>query len=295
VFVSTNRDRGRVREDDDLTATGEVYGGYAQTKWASERLLRLAGGRFGPVVHYRLGLITGDTRTGRRPGRDLFTQFIRGLARIGGHPAGVGGLSLDITPVDYAAAALARISLADQPDGATFHLANPRSLALAELLDLIREAGVRLEPLPAAEFRERAVGLDPAAAAACLGLCRSLPGEDFDRLRATDLFQATGSCFDQTNTVAALNGSGIACPPPEPGLIRRYVVAALDGADPRPPACSSESSCPRTSGTCTSENSPAGSPTASRSSSARCGGSRSPGRCGCAGCGSCSRSTTSST
>ncbi len=136
----------------------------------------------------------------------------------------------DITPVDYAAAAQTRISLADHPDGATFHLANPRSLSLAELLDAVRKAGVRLEPLPATEFRERAAGLDPTAAAAFLGLCRSLPGEDFDRLRETDLFRATGSRFDQTNAVAALDGSGIACPPPEPGLIRRY-VAALDGAD----------------------------------------------------------------
>ena len=143
----------------------------------------------------------------------------------------MSGLSLDMTPVDYAAAALTRISLADHPDEATFHLANPRSLTLAELLETIRAAGVRLEPLSIGEFRERAACLDPTTAAACLGLCRSLPGEDFDRLRAADLFQATGACFDQTNTVAALVGSGIACPPPESGLIQRYIAAALDGTN----------------------------------------------------------------
>ncbi|QEL14664.1 peptide synthetase [Limnoglobus roseus] len=231
VFVSTDRAHGLLREDDDLTATGEVYGGYAQTKWAAERLLRLSGGRFGPVAHYRLGLITGDTRTGRGPGRDLFTQFIRGLARVGGYPAGVGELSVDITPVDYAAAAMARLSLAEHWDGATFHLANSRSLSLAELLDAVRASGVRLDPLSMAEFRARAAGLDPSAAAGCLGLCRALPGEEFDQLRATDLFQATGVSFDQTNTTATLGGSGIACPPPEPELIRKYVAAALDGID----------------------------------------------------------------
>ena len=231
VFVSTDRNTGAMREEDDLTATGEVYGGYAQTKWASERLLRLAGGRFGPVVHYRLGLITGDTLGGRGTGRDLFTQFVRGLARVGGYPLGVGRLSLDITPVDYAAAALVRLSLVDRPDGATFHLANPRSLTLAELLDALRAAGVRLEPLAAREFRKRAAGLDPPTAAACLGLCRSLPGRDFDQLRGADLFQATGVRFEQANTTAGLAGSGILCPPPDIALIRRYVIAALDGAD----------------------------------------------------------------
>ena len=231
VFVSTDRSHGRYREDDDLTATGELYGGYAQTKWAAERLLRLAGGRFGPVVHYRLGLITGDTHTGRGPGRDLFTLFVRGLARVGGYPSGLPERNLDVTPVDYTASALVRLSLADRPDGTTFHLANPRRLTLAELLDAIRAAGVRLDPMAADDFRTRATSLDPSTAAACLGLCRSLADGDFDRLRAADLFQATGAHFDQSNTVAGLAGSGIVCPPPDSGLIAKYVAAALDGDD----------------------------------------------------------------
>jgi thioester reductase-like protein len=229
VLVSTDRNRGDVLEADGLTATREVFGGYAQTKWAAERLLRLAGGRFGPVAHYRLGLITGDTRTGRGPGRDLLTLFLRGLARVGGYPAGVErNLFVDITPVDYTAAAMARLSLAGElADGTTFHVANPRSLSLAGLLDAVRAAGVRLDPLTADEFRERAEGLDPESAATCLALCRALPGTGYDRLRTADLFQATGVTFDQANTIAGLAESGIACPPPDPELIGKYVRAAI--------------------------------------------------------------------
>jgi thioester reductase-like protein len=229
VFVSTDRGRGVLLEDDDLTATREVFGGYAQTKWAAERLLRLAGGRFGPVAHYRFGLIAGDTRTGRGPGRDLLTLFFRGLARVVGYPTGVEReLFVDVTPVDYAAAAVARLSLADDlADGTTFHVANPRSLSLAGLLDAVRAAGVRLDPLTTDEFRERVQGLDPETAAACLALCRALPGAGYDRLRTADLFQATGVTFDQANTLAGLAGSGIACPPPDPELIGKYARAAL--------------------------------------------------------------------
>jgi amino acid adenylation domain-containing protein/thioester reductase-like protein len=229
VFVSTDRNRGVLWEGDDLTATREVYGGYAQTKWAAERLLRLAGGRFGPVAHYRLGLIAGDTRTGRGPGRDLLTLFLRGLARVGGYPAGVEGeLFVDVTPVDYTAAAMARLSLADDlADGTAFHVANSRSLSLAELLDAVRAVGVRLDSLTADEFRTRAEGLDPETAAACLGLCRALPGAGYDHLRTADLFQATGVTFDQANTLAGLAGSGVACPPPDPEVIGKYVRAAL--------------------------------------------------------------------
>src|SRR5262249_55092210 len=138
------------------------------------------------------GLITGDTRTGRGPGRDQLTLFLRGLARIGGYPTGVEhALFVDITPVDYAASAIARLSLVnDILDGTTFHIANPRSLSLAELLAAVRRAGVRLDALSADEFRARVEGLDPASAAACLGLCRALPAAGYDRLRTADLFQA---------------------------------------------------------------------------------------------------------
>jgi thioester reductase-like protein len=232
VFVSTDRNRGVLREDDDLTRTRRVYGGYAQTKWAAERMLRLAGGRCGPVAHYRLGLITGDTRTGRSPGREFLTLFLRGLARVGGYPAGAEAeLRIDITPVDYAAAAMAALSLgADHPDGTTFHVANPRSLSLGGLVDAVRAFGIPLQPLGPDKFRQRIRALDPDTAAACLGLCRALPG-GFDRLRTSDLFQATGVTFDQRNTTAGLAGTGLACPPPSPELLAKYLAAVFpDGA-----------------------------------------------------------------
>jgi nucleoside-diphosphate-sugar epimerase len=105
VFVATDRDHGRLREADDLSETKTVYGGYAQTKWAAERLLRRADNRFGPVDYYRLGLITGDSKSGRTSGNDLLTMFLRGIVHIGGLPESAdGGLMFDVTPVDYAAA-----------------------------------------------------------------------------------------------------------------------------------------------------------------------------------------------
>jgi hypothetical protein len=42
-----------------------------------------------------------------------------------------------------------------------------------------------------------------------------------------DLFQATDAVFVLDNTLAGLAGSGIVCPPPEPGLLRKYLRAWL--------------------------------------------------------------------
>jgi thioester reductase-like protein len=232
VFVAGDRNRGLLREDDALTETRWVYGGYAQSKWAAEWLLRVAGG---PTAYYRLGLITGDSRTGRAAANDFLTLFLRGLSRLGCVPRTEGvDLSLDVTPVDFAAAALAHLSLepAAAIDGATFHLANPRSLALGELVDAVRAFGVPLEEVSAERWQERLgelQGRDPDAAAACLALCRLLPGgaESFNRCRTMDLFQATGVTFGMDAALAGLAGSGLACPPPGPELLHKYVAHAL--------------------------------------------------------------------
>src|SRR5262249_5166679 len=109
VFVASDRNRGQLLESDRLTDTRWVYGGYAQSKWAAEWLRRAAEGAAGPVAHYRLGLITGDSRTGQAPGRDFLTLFLRGLVGLDGVPALETELFLDITPVDFAAAALAHL------------------------------------------------------------------------------------------------------------------------------------------------------------------------------------------
>jgi amino acid adenylation domain-containing protein/thioester reductase-like protein len=229
VFVASDRNTGRLRESDVLDATGWVHGGYAQTKWAAEVLLRRGAGRTAGTVHYRLGLITPDGRTGRGAARDFLTLFLRGLARLGClPPLDRGGLFLDATPIDFAAAALAHLSL--HGGGDVFHLANARGLSLADIVAALAGAGVRLEEVSVGRWRDRLAELrqaEPAAAAACLALCRGLPGEEsFSAYRTMDLFQATGVVFDMRRTHAALAGTGIACPP-APQLIRTYVAAAL--------------------------------------------------------------------
>jgi amino acid adenylation domain-containing protein/thioester reductase-like protein len=226
VFVQSDRWQGVCREDDDLTCTRWVAGGYAATKWAAARLIQQAAGRFGPVAHYRLGLITGDTKSGRTPGHDAFSLFLRGIAAVGGIPNfETADRSMDVTPVDYAAAALATISMAPQADGATFHVANPRPLTLSALVAALREFGFRLPVLDESEWRARLIARSsPTVAAAALGL---VTGSE------CDIFRATGVVFDQTNARAGLVGSGLVCPDAGPELLRTYLAATFPQGPPR--------------------------------------------------------------
>jgi hypothetical protein len=91
----------------------------------------------------------------------------------------------------------------------------------------------------ASRWRERLRDLlteDVTAAAACLALCRGLPGADelFERYRTLDLFQATGVRFGQERALAGLAGSGIICPTVDEALLDRHVAATQLGLPPRP-------------------------------------------------------------
>jgi amino acid adenylation domain-containing protein/thioester reductase-like protein len=236
VFVASDRNQGRVFEDDDLSATARVYGGYAQTKWAAEWLVRATASACGPTSIYRLGLITGDSQTGRSAPRDFLVLFLRGLARLGCVPRLNFDLWLDVTPVDFAAAAIACLALGAAPG--TFHLANPRGLSLRAVVAALRGSGVGLDEVSPELFRSRlaAAGpLDPEPAAAVLALCRALPGGEapFNAFRTMDLFQATGVEFDRTAAETALGGSGLAWPPPGDVLLARYLrVVFLESGGP---------------------------------------------------------------
>ncbi|MBU6450972.1 MAG: amino acid adenylation domain-containing protein [Cyanobacteria bacterium REEB67] len=229
VFVATDQNTGRLEESDHLEQTKNIYGGYAQTKWAAEVMLRDLAGAAGPVTYHRLGLITGDTTFGISSAHDFLELFVRGIVSLGCIPPVDPQLSIDITPIDYATAAMVELSLQAMSTGKydTYHIANPRSLPLERLLQRLAAAGKTIEVVPAEQFKEalrdRADALSPAESAAALALCRTMGDSDFQTFRTMDLFQATNVSFGMDNTLHALSSTGIACPEPSDELIDLYL------------------------------------------------------------------------
>jgi thioester reductase-like protein len=240
VFVATTNNKGTALESDNLSDPCQVFGGYAQTKYASELLLRSLEEKAGPVTYHRLGLITGDSRTAATSSTDFLALFVRGLTALGCAPEQTGSMKVDITPIDFAAAAMVELSLRTMKTGrsCTYHIANERSLTLDELISVLQKQGVPIKRESGTEFLRRASELksksvDQDAAAACLALCRCLPGESsFNSFRTMDLFQATDIVFDMHNTKAVLSATNLSCPPPNEILIDRYVAVALKAQAP---------------------------------------------------------------
>ncbi|PIQ28711.1 hypothetical protein COW36_11910 [bacterium (Candidatus Blackallbacteria) CG17_big_fil_post_rev_8_21_14_2_50_48_46] len=235
VFVGTDRNQGEAFEADDLSQTRYLLGGYAQSKWAAEAWLRHTAAQAGPLQIYRLGLITGDTRTGTFPEQDWFQLMTRGLVHLGCLPEDLDAAwALDLTPVDYAARAIFQLAKKAEktPDLQTFHIANPQPLRLGDWLKAMLSAGIRLEILPRAEWRLRLQAAlqsctGPQTAAALMALCRLLGEEHYQPLRSMDLFQTTGIRFDTQAADRILHPAGVFCPSPSPDLLRLYISRML--------------------------------------------------------------------
>ena len=238
VFVATDRNRGTLFETDDLEQTRFVYGGYAQSKWAAEMLVRRAGLPVERVDIFRFGLLTGDDRT-HSPSHDLLTLTIRGLATLGRAPRGVERLEVDLTPVGFAAAAMAaladgrdRSSASNRADGrpATWHIANPEPLPASRLIRVLQCVRPEMRTVEPAEFLRQGGVLSSEGAAASLSFCRAAL-TDTSEARPFDLFLRTGTIFDMRHARVELERRGIVCPVPSEALVERFVRRILSSSE----------------------------------------------------------------
>ena len=231
VFVATDRCQGKLCESDDHCDTSAVFGGYAQSKWAAEALVREARFPADRLSVFRFGLLGMDSRTGLASERDLLTSAIRGLCQLGCISDCLPELCFDLTPVDFAAEAMVHLAFSLRVTSAPriYHIANPPSVSLRRLTACLRSVQPNLATVPHQEFCRRIAAVaEEAHPLGWLGLRRWISGDQsptFDR--AVNLFQATGVEFDMANTVNGLKNCDIVCPPADDRLLTQLIRRIL--------------------------------------------------------------------
>lgn len=229
VLVATDKNTGILLEDNDLSCVKIIYGGYAQSKWVSERFLRQIPKESLGINIFRPGLLTGNSKTGIYSDHDYLKMFIQGIIQLGSIPGGKhNSITLDVTPVDYAAKAIAYISLKSQGD--TYHIANKGGFTLKMILDALKKLGINIKILPPGKWltQMKSKELSQNESAAFMALCRLMPKEkDFEQLRSMDLFQATNVNFDQTRSWQYLKYVPIIAPKPDANLLGKYIKLIL--------------------------------------------------------------------
>ncbi|AKN68684.1 hypothetical protein QR97_01645 [Streptomyces sp. PBH53] len=205
--------------EDAATDPEGVVGGYRQTKWVGDRMMAQAHERGLPTCVYRPGQITGAQTTGACAEDTFLNATLKGCVQLGA--ALEFDVFLEMTPVDFCAAAVAHIALGGQWHGTAFNLPGGHPLAWNRLVELLAECGYPLRRLSYADwYAELTRAVEGGTENE---LARFLPLFGADQ-PAEDLgYRGSRPVFDTTRLRAALTGSGIACLPPERELVGRYL------------------------------------------------------------------------
>ena len=208
-------------EQSALDLTRPPQGGYAQSKWVAERLLRRACHHGQPVAFYRPGRITGRSDTGMTNLQDFFCVLLKACIQMGLAPVEDHDRE-DMTPVDYVARALVHLSLRRESYGRVFHLVNASPVSSARLVEFIRSFGYRLKTMPYDPWRIKAVrAMETDPGNALLPYLPLFTGSDKPGSVAV-------MHFDNTRTRRALEPEGIVCPGIDEAMVHRYLTYLVE-------------------------------------------------------------------
>jgi len=207
----------RLREDVDLDRFSPFLSeGYAMTKWVAERMCALAESRGLPISVLRPGNMAGSTITGVSNPDDLNYLLVDGILKAGCAPLVDTNYALDLTPVDFAAKAVAQLA-ANSPQaaiGQRLHLQSPhKPVPLGTVVEWLNSKrggeSQPIEPVTRAEWMERISASNEKLSSGWLS---------FEKY-----FEAyTWLELDSDNLQQALEGSSIQCPDFDGALLEKW-------------------------------------------------------------------------
>ena len=220
-----------IEEDIEIQRFDRPLGGYAQSKWVSERLVANAMEQGVRATIHRPGRLVADSEFGRGNAHDFVTSLLllaRDLKRVPSAP-GLAEQRVDVTPVDLAARDL--VHLIDRPEslGGTFHLVHDKPPTVGHLLESWRNNGWTLQECSWRDF----------CRAANTFLARH-PDHPATPLAAFLLAEAPPSMrpepgFSRTRTRAMLDGHVAPMPPVDTLLVRLWMEELARTQQPLPP------------------------------------------------------------
>lgn len=140
-------------EQDPPAPSAKPLGGYIESKWKGEILMRNAREQGAPVRIFRPGLICGPEKQGFIHHDYFFSAVLKAMLESG--KAFRFYNYWEITPVDYAAKALLYLSMAKNLPMDTFHIMNSSGRTNIEVVDILRRYGYPLEMLEVEDWQRQ--------------------------------------------------------------------------------------------------------------------------------------------
>lgn len=209
----------RVTEDNPIDHHEDIYLGYSQSKWVSEKLVQIAGQRGLPITIYRPPLVSGHSQTGVWNTTGFLCRMIKGCIQMGSIMADLD-LLLDLSPVDYNSRAIVYLSQQKSSLGKAFHLQNPHLLHWNELTDFICSLGYPMRRVSYEAWQEQLNHERENPLYPLLPFFRHQWANNLTYIELNE--QGYRPLIGFEATLEALAGSAIVCPPLDAQLLSTY-------------------------------------------------------------------------
>ncbi|HLL56194.1 MAG TPA: thioester reductase domain-containing protein [Myxococcaceae bacterium] len=243
VFSTDENASKKMMETDELPRSeGLLMGGYAQSKWVSERLVMAARARGIPASIYRPVFIGWHSQTGVFHKTDFLCCMLRGCLQMGAAP------DIDMVwymaPVDFVSRAIIHLSRRPEALGNNFHLINPTHLLWNDLVETLRGIGLPLERMSYKAWRQKLLSEASSSRDNALRVFAPLFPESENGLSFFEVMsERRMPMYDWQNVQLGISDSGLTCPPIDAKTLRVFldelVVGAGAVASPPPPGLSS--------------------------------------------------------
>ncbi|MDD7805777.1 MAG: SDR family oxidoreductase [Endozoicomonas sp. (ex Botrylloides leachii)] len=206
-----------------LDEAGLLNNAYLKTKHDAEKLVRKEE-RF-PYRIYRPAMIVGHSVTGEINKVDGLYYIFNALKKLRDSVPewlpliGIGGGELNIVPVDFIADSMDYIAHKEGLDGKCFHLTNPNSCRMSDVVNLFAEVA----RAPKMSMQIESSNLNPLITMFAKSFAKSLAFQNFMTTLLKELkipkevleFYNYATLFNRNNTDSALEGSNIYVKPLE--------------------------------------------------------------------------------
>lgn len=199
----------------DIPEFSNLKGGYRQSKWVAEQLIRIAQQRGLSACIYRPSRIIGHSKTGINGNfQDFLCILLKACIQLGKIPD--LNTQINIVPVDYVSQAIVALSQKQNYSGQAFHLINPESIPWESFFNSISALGYALKKVTYHEFLAEIkyqFSLHPKD---------KLYSSLFLLLSSSKIFTPDKQEFDLQQTLEALTDTLIVCPPVNEELLTLY-------------------------------------------------------------------------
>ncbi|GLZ31521.1 non-ribosomal peptide synthetase [Lentzea sp. NBRC 105346] len=209
VFMGTGAERPFTEQDLSMRPV-KVPTGYPRTKWVAEHITVIARDRGIPVTVQRPWMITGHTKTGASHDTDYLYVYLRGFLDLGVLP--LYNDVINAVPVDYTAEAIVYTSLREENLGKNFNITNREPTTMQQCYQWLRSFGYDLNVVAEEEARRQALEVDEDHI--LYPLTPLLRVASMRHAALDPELQKQVDPLDECRVLlAALEGSGIECPP----------------------------------------------------------------------------------